>query len=683
MPRNGVSQAHRQFVLKTPLGEDVLLFRRMTVTEHLGRPFQFDLDCLSNDPQVKFEDLLGQVVTIRYQGRDDFERFFNGHVTRFVQSGMHGDYHVYHAEVRPWLWFLTRTADCRIFQAMTVPDIVKQVFRDLGFTDFKESLSGSYREWEYCVQYRETDFNFVNRLLEQEGIYYYFEHDDGKHTLVLADDVSAHAATEGYEEIPYFPRDTSGRRERDHIYAWQRTQEIHPDLYAVEDYDFTKPKSDLQVKASVQPAHKATGYEIYDYPGEYRETSDGQHYVDARIQELHAQHERIQGQGDAAGLKTGKTFKLTGHYRDDQNGKEYLVVSASYELTSDDYESGAGGGGEEPFHCAFVAIDAKVAYRPPRITPKPVVQGPQTALVVGKSGEEIWTDEYGRIRVQFHWDRYGKEDENSSCWVRVSTPWAGKNWGAVHIPRMGQEVVVSFEEGDPDRPLVTGSVYNADNMPPYELPANKTQSGIKSRSTKGAEPANFNEIRFEDKKGEEQLYIHAEKNQDNIVENDETTSVGNNRTESVGKNEKIDIGENREETVGKNETINIGENRSESVGKNESISIGESRDETVGKNETVNIGGNRNVQVAKEEQIQVGDSRTLDVGKDNTVNVGKSLLINAADEIVLKTGSATMVMKKNGDITIKGKNITTEGSGKITEKASGDVILKGSKILQN
>jgi type VI secretion system secreted protein VgrG len=351
----------------------------------------------------------------------------------------------------------------------------------------------------------------------------------------------------------------------------------------------------------------------------------------------------------------------------------------------------AGDGQGFEYQNRFTCIPAALPYRPARTTPRPFVHGCQTAVVVGPAGEEIFTDKYSRVKVQFHWDREGKKDANSSCWVRVASTWAGRQWGAIHIPRIGQEVVVDFEEGDPDQPIVIGSVYNADNMPPYALPANKTQSGIKSRSSLGGGADNFNEIRFEDKKGSEQLFIHAEKNQDIEVENDETHWVGRDRTKTIDHDETVSVGNNRTETVGKNETISIGENRTESVGKDESISVAGNQSLSVDKNRSIavtgnqstNIDGSRSVGVDKDDALSVTKKRTVSIGTDDTLSVGKKLVMEAGDEIVLKTGSATIAMKKDGTITISGKDITIKGSGKVNVKASSDVIVKGSKVLAN
>jgi type VI secretion system secreted protein VgrG len=337
------------------------------------------------------------------------------------------------------------------------------------------------------------------------------------------------------------------------------------------------------------------------------------------------------------------------------------------------------------------AVDVREPYRPARVTPKPVIQGTQTAVVVGPAGDEIHTDEFGRIRVQFHWDRYGKLDEKSSCWVRVGQMWAGKNWGGIYIPRIGQEVIVSFLEGDPDCPLVIGSVYNGANKPPFALPGNKTQSGIRSRSSLQGTGDNCNELRFEDKKGSELVFLHAEKDQTIEVENDEKHSVGHDRNKDVKNDEASSIGGNRTESVGGNESISVGKDRSESVTGAESISIGKDRSLniagssslSVGKDESVSVTGARTDQVGNNEDVSIGKNRTHNIGEKDSLTVGKQLLIDVGEEVVIKAGDASITMKKDGTITLKGKDITLEGDGKINLKAGSDVILKGSKVTQN
>jgi type VI secretion system secreted protein VgrG len=731
----GLSQQTRLAKISSPLGDDVLILEHMDGHEELGRPFELELALVSEDPEVKLAALLGKPMGLSLELHDGSERYFHGIVARASQTTGSGQFAGYRVTLRPWLWLLSRTSDCRIFQNQKVPDIIKQVFRDQGFSDFEDALSGSYREWDYCVQYRETSLDFVTRLMEQEGIYFWFRHEKDRHVLVLSDAYGAHANVSGYAAVPYYPP-TGEQRERDHFFDWYMGQEVQPGSLTLNDYDFQRPGAALEVRSTFPRSHAAADYPLYDYPGEYVQTGHGEHYARTRIEAIQTLHERVVLRGNARGLGTGHLFKLSNYPRDDQN-REYLAISATYRIAQESVESGGGGG--EQFESSLICIEASQPFRLLPATTLPIVQGPQTALVVGPDGEEIWTDQYGRVKVHFYWDRHDKRNENSSCWIRVSQNWAGKNWGAIHIPRIGQEVIVSFLEGDPDRPIITGRVYNAEQTVPYELPANATQSGIKSRSSKGGTPANFNEIRMEDKKGEEQLFIHAEKNQDIEVENDEThwvghdrrktidndetvhvkhdrtetvdnnetitigvdrtesvgnnesISIGVNRTESVGSNESISIGANRSETVGSNEEISIGSNRSESVGRDETISIGANRSETVGNNESITVGKNQTVSVGSDQSTSIGKNESRSVGKDrstsiatnDSLTVGKNFTLSAGDSITLSTGSASITMKKDGTIVIRGKDITIDGSGAINVKASKNVVVKGQKILQN
>jgi len=691
--------------ISTPLGDGVLLFHGMHAREELGRLSDFEVTLLSEQPDVDLDAILGKNVTVHLTLPDDSARHFNGYVTRFSQRGRLGRYHRYQARVSSWLWFLTRTADCRIFQDMTIPDILKLVFDDHETTDVAFELTASYHKWTYCVQYRETDFNFISRLMEQAGIYYYFRHADGKHTLVLTDSTAKHVPAPGYESLIFIPPGQIVRPEFEHVSSWELSREVQPGVFVHDDYDLERPSVELRTKKVLSRGYSPSDYEVYDYPGRYIQTADGEQYAGVRIDEFGAQFELAQAWTNARGVSVGSLFTLEQCPRDDQN-REHLIVASSFDLEFSGYEGLPENLGSE-YRCTFTAMPSSQQFRSRRLTPKPFVQGPQTAVVVGPGGEEIFTDKYGRVKVQFHWDRRGRKDENSSCWMRVSHPWAGKNWGAVATPRIGQEVIVDFLEGDPDQPIITGRVYNAEQMPPYDLPANKTQTGIKSRSSLGGGPANFNEIRFEDKKGEEQLFIHAEKNQDIEVENDEThwvghdrtktidhdetTHVKHDRTETVDNDETITIHGNRTETVDKNETITIGKNRSESVGENETISVGKdqaisiggNRSLSVGKDESLDVTGNRTDAVGKDESITVGKNRQVSVKENDSLKVGKNLLLDAGDQITLKTGSASIVMKKDGTITIKGKDITLSGSGKINVKASSDVVIKGSKVTQN
>jgi type VI secretion system secreted protein VgrG len=720
-----IKQDDRMLGIKTALGAEKLAIGSFTLQEQISRLFQIEAELATEDGEIKLDDVIGQKATIRLDIGDNDKRYFNGYVSRLVQVANEGHYARYRATIVPWLWFLTRTSDCRIFQNKTVPKIIEDIFQLYGFSDYKLKLSATYPTWEYCVQYRETAFNFVSRLMEQEGIYYYFEHEDGNHTLVLADSISAHKPFPGYADIAFHELG-EGADEREVITDWTVEKEVQPVAYALQDFDFKKPKTSLLSSANVSRQYGKAEYEIYDFPGEYLEHDEGQRLSDVRLNELQSQYELLHGQASARGLAAGCIFKLKDHPRGDQN-RDYLITEVSIQADSGPFDTSSGG---ESFSCSLSAIDKSQQFRAARLTPKPIVQGPQTAIVVGPSGEEIYTDEHARVKVHFPWDRHDKSDQDSSCWVRVSQYWAGKQWGSIHIPRIGQEVIVEFLEGDPDEPIITGRVYNADQVPPYALPANKTQSGHKSRSSKGGSTANFNEIRFEDKKGSEEVYIHAEKDQNNVVENDETTQVGHDRTEAVGHDEKITIGNDRTETVGRNEktqvngfheetiagsqTILVGANLNEKVALNYSETVGVAMEitvgaamaitvgaamaesvgltkvENIGSSKTETIGGNKSTTVGKNLSKTVGKNQTLKVGADLAEEVGgqhkesvtkefilqaKKVQITAEDEISIKTGDAEITMKKNGDISIQGNKINVKGSG--------DVTIKGSKIAEN
>ncbi len=566
------NQASRLAKITSPLGPDVLLLNQMGGGEELGRLFTYELQLTSLDANIDLNQLLGKPMSVGLQLADGGERHFHGIVAQCSQSIDQGQFASYQVTLRPWLWLLSRTSDCRIFQNLSIPQIIKQVFRDLGFSDFEDALSRPYREWEYCVQYRETSFDFVSRLMEQEGIYYFFRHEQDRHVLVLADAYGAHTTVPGYASIPYYPKDEQ-QRERDHMHNWHLAQQVQPGSLELNDYDFQRPSASIDVRSAMPRPHTAGDYPLYDYPGTYVQSADGEHYARTRIEALQTLHEQIEFSGNARGLGSGHLFSLTGFSRQDQN-REYLIVGIRYYITQESLESG-GGSGSAQFESSLTCIDAQQSFRPLASTYRPIVKGPQTALVVGPKGEEIWTDQYGRVKVHFYWDRHDQSNENSSCWIRVSQSWAGKNWGSMQIPRIGQEVIVSFLEGDPDRPIITGRVYNAEQTVPYDLPENATQSGMKSRSSKGGTPANFNEIRMEDKKGLEQLYIHAERNQDIVVEVDESHAVGHDRNKSIGHNETVTIGNNRTRIVKQEDVLLVGQRKTDSISQSYVIEVGE------------------------------------------------------------------------------------------------------------
>ncbi|WP_084162253.1 type VI secretion system Vgr family protein [Methylocaldum szegediense] len=643
-----VTQEFRPIEVVSPFGKDVLLFHRMAGQERLSGLFEYELDLLSTNPALAPDRILSQSLTVKLRLPDGSHRYFNGFVSRFGHYGSLGEYAYYRASVRPWLWFLTRTTNCRIFQEKTVPEIIKQVFRDKGFWDFEERLSDAYPTREYCVQYRESDFNFVSRLMEEEGIYYFFEHQEGKHTLVLGDSVTAHKATRGYEEIPFIEPGNIERRKRDHIYEWSFAQEVQPVNYVLTDFDFENPNADLKVKAAVARNHAHAEYECYDYPGKYKEAGRGENYVRRRIEELQAQFEQVEGKANARGLTTGALFTLIEHPRRDQE-REYLVTSASYQLQSDDYFTVAGGSTGDIYRCTFTAIASEHPYRSPRVTPKPIVQGPQTAIVTGKAGEEIWTDEHGRVKVQFHWDREGKRDENSSCWVRVSHPWAGKGWGAVSIPRIGQEVIVDFLEGDPDRPIITGRVYNGEAMPPYPLPGAAVISGIKSNTHKGQ---GYNEISMDDTAGKEQVTIHAQYDMNTTVEHDQITAVKNNRTTTVTVDDTL--------TVDANRTMHIKGQLSETVDAGHLLTVKGGLTEDITDGRTITVTGPIDQSSTSTTDLHAVGAGTYTSDTSLRFAVAGSMIEITPQAITISMGASTIKIDPTG-VSITAPKISLNG----------------------
>jgi type VI secretion system secreted protein VgrG len=543
---------------------------------------------------------------------------------------------------------------------MTVPDIVKQIFGDLGFSDYEDTLSGNYRTWDYLVQYRESAFNFVSRILEQEGIYYYFRHEDGKHTLVLADGYGSHEAWPGYETVPYFPVGAQAR-EDDHIDAWRVTKQMVSDAYAANDFNFESPKANLLQTRSSPTGNDGETFKLYDYPGGFSNRDDGGQQVRVRLEEKQGNAEVAEGDSNVRGLASGFLFTLDGHPRDEQN-REYLIVSTHYDFQVNAYESASWG--PSRYRCLFEGTHSDVQYRAPRTTRKPSVEGPQTATVVGPSGEEIWTDKYGRVKLQFHWDRYGESDEKSSCWVRVAQVWAGTNWGAMHIPRIGQEVIVDFLEGDPDRPIITGRVYNGSNMPPYGLPGNQTQSDIKSRSTKDGAAPNANEIRFEDRKGTEEFFIQAEKDLNSLVKNSETANVMGDRTRSVGGKDTLSVGKTRTTTVKGDDSYFVTDGDVlEGFGKSHSNNVKEFATYTIGKEYSLDVG---------EKSAQANFAKSGDIE-----------IANKKAKIALDGGGSIQVSSDDGTITIsRGSTQIEIASDKITITASAKVQIKAGSGIE-
>ncbi|MGA2609438.1 MAG: type VI secretion system tip protein TssI/VgrG [Terriglobia bacterium] len=629
------------FKIDTPLGSDVLLLRGFKGTEGISRLFRFELDFLSENSSISFSDIVGKNVTISLRQGDGTYRYLNGIISRFAQHATEEEFTSYSAEMVPWLWFLTRDADCRIFQNKSIPDILTQVFSDLGFNDYTNSLQGSYDPREYCVQYRESSFHFVSRLMEEYGVFYFFKHQQGKHTLVLADTSTSHSSCPGQSMVRYVA--VSGGPQEDVITGWQIEEELRTGKYSLEDYNFQTPSTNLMVnEPTVYEVGGNSKFEIYDYPGEYLTKGAGESLAKVRMQEEEAEHLVAHGTSQCRMFVSGYKFTLEEHPRKDMN-TDYVLTEIQHSAITDSYGSLKSPQGES-YSNTFTCIPLSVPVRPLRVTPRPTVKGPQTAVVAGPSGEEIYTDKYGRVKVQFFWDRLGKKNENSSCWIRVSQSWAGKNWGAVFLPRIGQEVIVDFLEGDPDQPLITGRVYNAEQMPPYTLPDKQTRSTFQSRSSKGGGNANYNEIRFEDLKGHEQIFINAEKDMDHRVENDSREYIGNNRHlivnasqfELVNADKHLHVKGKQNEKIERDRSLRVGRDQKQQVDGNLSLTVGQSRNEKVGMThameagQTIHLKGGMTVIIEAGMQLSLkGPGGFVDIGPAGVTIQGTMVLINS------------------------------------------------------
>jgi type VI secretion system secreted protein VgrG len=675
------TQNDRNIRISSPLGADVLLFHRMSGHDGLSELGEYHLDLLSEKSDLKIDDVLGHALTVKIDVSAQVVREFSGIVTRFVMTGRAGRYAAYQATVRPWLWFLTRSADCRIFQDKDAVAIIKEIFEKYALADFDlTQLSATPPVLPYCVQYRETDFAFVSRLMERFGIYYFFKHDGGRHTLVLADSAAAHTAILGKKSLQFYADGDTRARPNETVYSWQAGGEILSDAYTLQAYNFETPTVDLTAKSTREHAYQASArtLEVYDYPGAYLERTPGEGEAKTRLESIQAGYQTVNAAGTVAAVAPGGLFNLTEHPRADQNG-EMLAVSARYQLYSDAFEAEAGVRPSDkkdappPFDCQFSAIPKSATFRSPRATPRPLMQGPQTAIVVGKSGEEIWTDKYGRIRIKFHWDRLGDPEQDAdacSCWVRVAQAWAGKRFGQLFIPRIGQEVVVSFLEGDPDQPLVTGSVYNAQNMPPVTLPDQASRSTIKTNTTKGGE--GFNEIRFEDKKDAEEIFVQAEKDYNRVVKNNDTLKVGF---------EKKDKG-NQTIAIHNDQSLEVGNDRTVHVKHDQTATIDNNLTTTVKKDATHTIENNLSTTVKNNETRSVTKDQTVDVNGNQKVKAGQTIVVEAGTSMELKVGASSIKIEP-AKITLKSAQIAVEADGMMTLKAGGIVTIEGSLVKLN
>ena len=615
--------------ITTPLGPDVLVLRRATIHEKLGALFQIDLNLLSENNAISFEDIVGKTVTIRLDVAVGGKRYFNGIVTSFAQTGSDTGFAEYLATVAPDFWILSRVSHCRIFQHKSIRDILLEILGD-NHIEHELRLHGSFPQLDFCVQYRETDFNFCSRLMEQVGIYYFFSHEEGKNTLILADSQGSHEPFPDYERIDYRPygeETIAGEFVRD----WSTRKVLLTTQYAHKDFDFKKPKKDLLKQERTARYSASRDLEIYDYPGEYVEPALGEQLAKLRMEEIASRYETMNGLTDARGVAAGFRFTLGRSsgvtFPHEEHFREYLVISTTHSIIVPLLD-GEENGGARPYHCSFSVIQQSDQFRPERVTPKPHVQGPQTAIVVGPAGEEIHTEKHGRVKIQFHWDRDGKYDENSSCWIRVSQPWAGKGWGSMSIPRIGQEVIVDFIEGNPDLPIITGRFYNGDCPPPYGTTSGLV-SGLKSNTHKGK---GYNEMSMDDTAGKEKITIHGQYDMNTTVEHDVTHTVVTGKfTEKIKSDTSITI----------------------ETGKYE--------------HDVATSTSKHHVKGAVTEIFEA--TQVTQVTSNISIYSGAEILIDAKDKITLHTGASWITMTSGGQITIKGKNIFIEGTEDIKESA--------------
>jgi len=631
------TQTGRPLRAYTALDPDVLLLQTFSGVEAISRPYQFTLELLSERSEIDPGALLRKPAVIALDLPNGGERFIHGIVSRFVQLDRKEGLTSYRAEVVPWLWFLSLSKDCRIFQEQSVVEIVEEVFKELGYHDFQFKTIRSYPKREYCVQYRETHLAFVSRLLEEEGLFYFFEHTGDKHTLVITDTNSALDPCVGAEEVRM-----AGQvmQDEDVVLGLWREHTVHAGRVTLNDYDYLQPALSLEAWTKGNGAE-----ESYDYPGKFSTRDDGERYTRLQMEALESLYHTVNGTSTCRGFQSGGRVRLKGHYRKDAN-QEYVLLQVQHYASVGGYRTSLGGGNTTEYRSEFVAIPFKVPYRPVVATEKPVVRGSQTALVVGPSGEEVYVDRHGRIKVQFHWDRYGQKDENSSCWVRVASPWAGDGWGAVSIPRIGNEVLVHFIEGDPDRPIVVASVYNADQTPPFALPDAGIQSGFKSRSSKGG--GGHNEITMTDTKGKELINIRAQHDMVSTVLHDQTGHVQNNRTTTVDVDDT--------ETVGGNQTLAVDGHRSASIGADDTAEVGSNLKMTAGANADIHAGVNGTFTAGASISIEGGVS----------VNVeGPTVTISGAATIKLESGGSSITMTP-GMIALSSPMITISGDSMVT-----------------
>jgi len=665
-----LTQDNQYFKVSTPLGKDKLIFRHLQGNEKLSELFEYTVEAISEINNLAFDNIVGKPVGVTLEFTNSYKRYIHGIATAFTQAKSDktpdAETHltVYHVTLRPWFWFLTLTKNCQIFQNMSTPEIIKAIFKELGFSDFKDSLKGTYTKREYCVQYDETAFSFVCRLMEDDGIFYFFEHSESKHTLVLADDLSVHQNVIGYNKVRFWEIYESSNPE-DVIHKCFISQQTLPAKYAIDDYHFETPSTDLKTEVTGKSTSKMRIYEYQSYQGGIDTTSAADKVANTRIQSFEWQKKILFGESYCIGFGAGRKFTLEKHPRKDINA-EYIIYSLSISASLTEYSN------------SFQAIPATVQFRPIVSTPKPRIAGLQTAVVTGPKGEEIYTDKYGRIKVQFHWDQKGKKDEQTTCFIRVNQSWAGKAWGRLFLPRIGQEVLVSFVNGDPDRPLVIGSVYNAEQTVPYALPANKTKSTLKTRSSLKGGTEDFNEIFFEDKKGEELFYQHAQKDMTIMVEHDRQKTVGNDEINKIKKNRTTTI-EEEHETL----TVEKGNRFVYVKTGNETHEVKGKRDLKVTGNETHKNDANFTHEVTGNYKLKVMGTLTIEVTGNVSIKGSQNIKTEAMLNMKNKAG---INFENEAGVTMKNKaNVSIENNANVSIKSTANVSLenKGNVMIKN
>ncbi|MFM0138788.1 type VI secretion system Vgr family protein [Caballeronia grimmiae] len=660
-----------------PTGEDALHLVSIEGNEHLSKIYTYTLDLLTpaNLPMLSAEaanfdlnEMVGQELTVTVQldgmGVGNIgagTREISGIVSEARFMGQRNHQSHYQVILRPWVHFADQQSNYRIFQAKTVVEIIDEVLSAYMYS-WQKRLSAQYPTLEYQVQYGETDFAFIQRLMQEHGIYWFFEHSKKVHRMVLVDQLGAHKPvdSEAYQTLWYYP--PGHKIDQEYIDTFQAATSIQSGKWTTNDFNFKTPKAKLGADNALPQNTVHNALERYEWPGDYADAESGENVARLRMQQVRAQGERMRGSGHVRNVVCGTTFHLQGYAQRKAN-REYLVIDARFSAKELDDASGPG---QFEINTSFLVQPATTVYRPERDVPKPRTTGPQTAVVTGPEGHEIWTDQYGRVKLKFHWDRSPVRNQKSSCWVRVSYPWAGNNYGTINVPRVGSEVIVDFENGDPDRPIVTDRVYNAANMPPWQLPDNATQSGTLSRSTTEGGYGHANAIRFEDKKGKEELWIHAEKDMRTEVEHDESHSVEHDRRKNVDHDETTTIGHDRTETVGNSEQVDVGHDRRHHVGHDDSLSVDRSQILQIGKDRIEHVGNHREDHVTANHTVKIGGHAEHRIEGQFHMQAGEAADIKTK-ALTLQAGGILEIRGPAGTITLDANGITLEAS-KITLK---------------